>query len=176
MIKRCKVCKEEGGSLAYRTFLMIYLCDNCYISERKKRLEASKKSKSISVKKEDNRKSMYRKRPKYFSDYQNVCKEIIKTREYECRGCGATNVPLDFSHTVARSQYPQLITEPDNIELMCRNCHYVWENGNIEEKAQLRNFRDMAKYMRFNAYNLYVKLMLNLGLNIKDIPNDPNEV
>jgi 5-methylcytosine-specific restriction endonuclease McrA len=174
MAKKCKICKSPEVQLQYRTAFMTYMCDECYLSERKRVLEEKKKAGKVSVKLENKPLHRVAKKPDYYSEYQKVCASIVKERDYSCRGCGASNVALDFSHTVARSQAPQLICDPNNIELMCRGCHLIWENGEINNKATLHNFRDMASYMRSKAYPLYVKLMLKLGLELKDIPNDPN--
>lgn len=176
MAKKCKICRCSDKQLLYRTAFLSYMCDECYVSERKRVCDEKKSKGSIHTKKENM--YLYRKaqRPKYYLDFQKVCAEIIRSRDYVCRGCGNANIPLDFSHTVARSQYPSLVCDPNNIELMCRSCHTIWEHGNIEQQSQLNNFRDMIKYMRFNAYPLYVKLMLKLGLQPNEIPNDPNRI
>lgn len=61
-----------------------------------------------------------------------------------CAGCGRRN-NLSRSHTIPRSQRPDLIADPRNIEIMCMgNCHEATESNRF---FMLENGERMVRYM-----------------------------
>lgn len=63
---------------------------------------------------------------------------------FECRVCGARNVPLEVDHVVplARGGADGL----DNVQAICKPCHI--EKTTREFKASVRHERDWASYVR----------------------------
>lgn len=166
----CRYCKSRDRVIYYRQLLLNYACNDCYIEKRKELAD------NLIKKGKTRKRSLVKiaKPKKYLNEYNAVCKQILRERDYVCGGCGASNKPLDFSHTVARSQAPEHICNINNIELMCRDCHNIWEHGSIEDKASLHNFTRMLNQLKYLAYPIYVKTMVKLGFEPKDIPNNPN--
>ena len=65
----------------------------------------------------------------------------------ECGGCGKHFKMVDASHKVPVSQSGKLADVPENIRLLCRGCHTVWENGTVLELIKLRCFLEDMEYM-----------------------------
>ena len=93
-------------------------------------------------------------------------------REPICGGCGSGSKPLSHSHTIGQYRCkqigkPELITDDDNIELMCfgtsTSCHEVWEGAPMIDKMKLNNFDSMLLYIeahdteKFTSIELAVK-------------------
>lgn len=66
--------------------------------------------------------------------------EAVQNNEYYCQGCGAAACGLDKSHILSVGQFKSLELVKENIQLMCRECHRIWESGTIEEQMQLYCF------------------------------------
>ena len=75
--------------------------------------------------------------------------EIDNDRDPVCQGCGRGDKPLSHSHTISVSDCKgldkwELIYAKENIELECfygeKDCHNIWESGDVEKKVKLHNF------------------------------------
>jgi len=65
----------------------------------------------------------------------------------ECDGCGKHFKRVDGSHKVPVSQSGKLAAVPENIRLLCRDCHNAWENGTVPELINLRCFLEDMEYL-----------------------------
>jgi len=57
---------------------------------------------------------------------KKVFKEIRDTREHICVNCGVfiyEAKAINFSHIKPKGLYPELKYDPNNIEIVCSNCH-----------------------------------------------------
>lgn len=73
--------------------------------------------------------------------------EAVQNNEYFCKGCGNSHVGLDKSHILSVGQFKQYELLKANIQLMCRNCHMIWESGTIEEQMKLLCFVDNLRFI-----------------------------
>ena len=69
-------------------------------------------------------------------------------QEYgQCEGCLQFFKGLDASHKVPLSQSIALASEPENIRLLCRECHNKWEHGTVHQIIQLECFEEDMLYL-----------------------------
>jgi hypothetical protein len=73
--------------------------------------------------------------------------EAVQNNEYFCNGCGRSHVGLDKSHILSVGQYKQYELIKANIQLLCRDCHKIWESGTIEEQMSLLCFVDNLQFI-----------------------------
>jgi hypothetical protein len=73
--------------------------------------------------------------------------EAVQNNEYFCKGCGKSHVGLDKSHILSVGQYKQYELFKANMQLMCRDCHKIWESGTIEEQMGLLCFVDNLQFI-----------------------------
>lgn len=66
--------------------------------------------------------------------------EAVQEGRYYCAGCGKSHVGLDKSHILSIGQYKRYELLKGNIQLLCRNCHMIWESGTIEQQMKLHCF------------------------------------
>lgn len=66
--------------------------------------------------------------------------EIWSERPHICNNCKITLSPITrrafvkmFSHIKSKGAYPELRLDKSNIELLCHDCHDLWEFGDREE-------------------------------------------
>lgn len=67
--------------------------------------------------------------------YRKVKEQIMSDRPHCCAGCGTYSGRITFSHRIPRSRNIQLLVDPDNIDLMCTDCHEKVETGRYDELA-----------------------------------------
>jgi hypothetical protein len=67
---------------------------------------------------------------------------------YICEGCIHGGQWLDRSHILSVKHRPDLKLEERNINLLCRDCHIIWESGNIEKMEMLECFKDNLTYIK----------------------------
>lgn len=66
--------------------------------------------------------------------------DAVQNNEYFCCGCGHAHPGLDKSHILSVGQYKPYELIKENIQLMCRDCHLIWESGAIEQQLKLECF------------------------------------
>lgn len=64
-----------------------------------------------------------------------------------CEGCHQYFKGLDASHKVSLARSLALAADPDNIRLLCRDCHNKWESSVASEMVQLKCFEDDMGYL-----------------------------
>lgn len=72
--------------------------------------------------------------------------EALQDGTYYCKGCGGArcnNSGLDKCHILPIGRYKQLELVKENLELMGRPCHEIWDSGTLEEKKELLNYDHM---------------------------------
>lgn len=84
--------------------------------------------------------------------------DAVQNNEYYCQGCGSGQIDLDCSHILSVGQYKHLELVKENIQLMCRKHHDIWESGEIWDQLQLNCFamnliwvyrHDQQKFSRY---------------------------
>jgi len=65
----------------------------------------------------------------------------------QCKGCKRHFQTIDASHKVPLSQSLALAANPENITLLCRDCHLKWENGTVPKLIELDCFVDDMRYL-----------------------------
>lgn len=82
-----------------------------------------------------------------------------------CETCGCTDSPLSHSHTLPEGEFPELASEQDNMVYECyghsASCHYIWENGSIEQKLELRTFKARIMYILNTRPGYLERFILN---------------
>lgn len=73
--------------------------------------------------------------------------EAVQNNEYYCKGCGVSHVGLDKSHILSVGQFKALELIKNNIQLLCRSCHSIWESGTIEQQMKLNCFIDNLHFI-----------------------------
>jgi hypothetical protein len=79
-----------------------------------------------------------------------------------CGGCGTTN-GLTFSHNVGVAQSKDLADKPDNIDLMCMECHAHWESNICHRLLRLKNIVKLLRFQHDHApekFNKKVNVLL----------------
>jgi 5-methylcytosine-specific restriction endonuclease McrA len=88
--------------------------------------------------------------------------EAIQNNEYFCKGCGCTE-HLDCSHILSVGQFKHLELIRENIQLMCRKCHLIWESGTIEQQMNLLCFIDNVVFIYFYDKSSFNKFLTRMG-------------
>lgn len=95
-------------------------------------------------------------------------REALEAGHIECQGCGGYFKGIDGSHIVPVSQSSALASDPNNITLLCRGCHNLWEYGYAHEMIELKCFVKDMRYMfdKDNArfWNIHTRLVEEYNL------------
>lgn len=81
----------------------------------------------------------------------------------QCGGCGEYHKRLDASHKIPLSQSIALSAEPENIRLLCRSCHDVWEHWQMPALVSLHCFFEDMEYLRANDLERFFKIYFVVG-------------
>lgn len=85
-----------------------------------------------------------------------------KTKDHYCEKCncdlGREPKPFIFSHIVQKSKKPELRLDPDNIELLCFNCHHEYEFGTIDKLKKMNHSQRMKDYLEKHNYLRWCKI------------------
>ena len=146
--KRCKAnCDEVGVESKEKPLYANGLCQYHYKSEKlydeyksgkaqKKLDEKNKKAKELrknmvfpaSKLKAGKKKPVKKKFPKKTGEAE-MFKQIWEEREHICINCkvylGEEPIVHYFSHRLGKGANPELRLDKDNIDLLCRDCHYA---------------------------------------------------
>lgn len=88
--------------------------------------------------------------------------EAIQENRYFCCGCGTSYPGLDKSHILSVGQFKKYELLKPNIQLMCRNCHVLWESGEIQEKIRLHCFVENMLFIVKYEPVVYNKLITKI--------------
>jgi hypothetical protein len=91
-----------------------------------------------------------------------------------CSGCEQSEWD-DHDHTISQKRCkdigkPELITNVDNFEYSCRQCHMEWESYKSGEFRKHKNFQKRMDFMKDHDYQGYVKRM-----EVVELFNKPQE-
>lgn len=75
--------------------------------------------------------------------------EAVQNDSYYCCGCGKAYLGLDKSHILSVSLHKTLELVKENIQLLCREDHIIWESGLISERLKLHCFIDNIVFIYF---------------------------
>jgi 5-methylcytosine-specific restriction endonuclease McrA len=78
----------------------------------------------------------------------------------QCGGCLQYHRRLDASHKIPISQSIARAAEPENIRLLCRSCHEVWEHWKMPALVNLHCFDEDMEYLRANDWERFSKMHL----------------
>ena len=62
-------------------------------------------------------------------------RRIKATMGERCAICGGRG--CDLSHILPRSLYPEYVTEPRNLQILCRECHERFDNDREFRREQI---------------------------------------
>lgn len=57
-------------------------------------------------------------------EWDDMRYSTIRKYGRRCMKCGATNTELHVDHIRPRSMYPELSLDPNNLQVLCRECNY----------------------------------------------------
>lgn len=119
--------------------------------KRKEGKQAEKKKKPV---KRIN--AISKKQSQILSEYSKLIKDIDENRPMVCVGCQRTDLPLSHSHRIRVSLRKDLMTDPNNIDLMCfgfeGSCHDKVESF---EWDTLKNVDSIIDYVKINEPSQY---------------------
>jgi 5-methylcytosine-specific restriction endonuclease McrA len=155
MIDVCVSCNNKKP-IVNRKY---YVCNDCNykrihgVSYIEKAVEKSK----LRVKKLYRVKFKTNKQTKINKELSELKEEIerdaILNDEYFCKGCGIAKDGLDKSHIIPISKRKDLALCKENIQLLCRDCHIVWEHGSEEVKKKLLCYESNMKFIKFKNFS-----------------------
>lgn len=64
-----------------------------------------------------------------------------------CEGCHQYFRGLDASHKVSLARNSELAADPDNIRLLCRDCHLKWESSVAVDMIELKCLEEDLAYL-----------------------------
>jgi hypothetical protein len=88
--------------------------------------------------------------------------EAVQDNHYFCAGCGLSHPCLDKSHILSIGQFKALELIKENMQLMCRTCHIIWESGTIEEKMNLHCFVGNMLFIFYYDQTTFNKLLTKI--------------
>lgn len=94
---------------------------------------------------------------------QQIREEAINKNTYRCCGCGITNAQLDCSHILSVGMFKKYELVKDNIQLLCRSCHNIWQDDDIVAQMNLRCFADNLRLIRALEPLEYQKFITRLN-------------
>ena len=89
-----------------------------------------------------------------------VYREIDENRDRMCAGCLRWDKALDHSHRISRARRKDLTCDPENIDLMCRDCHHKVEAYDL---GNLANGDEIREYIEKNEPQLLILHALRKG-------------
>lgn len=197
IIAKCNFCTLEVINPPKSKRLVI--CANCahfakygeslFDAQKRKQKEAQKRAKERKEKKEkklappqykpaQKQKISYfsEKGKKRYNDISDVKKRLReqaqRTEQNYCQGCYRGDIALDCSHILSVAQRPDLETDINNINLLCRKCHVVHESGNITLMLELNCFEKDMRYIFHHDETRFNKLLYKLLDHVEKYPND----
>lgn len=126
-VKMLKVNYEKGickgcGEIRYIVSKNKGLCSSCM------------KKRSFNLPKKTHVKSKARKA----TGERELFLKIWEERSHYCQHCGMylgeEPKSFYFSHIKGKGAYPELRLDPNNIELLCYECHHKWDFGDEKKK------------------------------------------
>ena len=91
-----------------------------------------------------------------------VTEDAINQNQYFCKSCGVVGLNLDRSHRLSVKHCPDLQLDYDNIQLLCRKCHVVFESGDISKIAEMNCFIEDMEYIFNNDTKRFNQLFFKL--------------
>lgn len=82
-------------------------------------------------------------------------RRIKATMGERCAICGGRG--CDLSHILPRSLYPEYVTEPKNLQILCRRCHEAFDNDREFRREQTEIY-ERAKALDERAAHRYFDL------------------
>ena len=57
--------------------------------------------------------------------WDDLRRATLREQGCKCAACGATDTELHVDHIRPRSRYPSLSMDPDNLQVLCRECNFA---------------------------------------------------
>ena len=89
------------------------------------------------------------KRSKTEAELKKVVADIRKVRGGKCEDCDSTGI-TDPSHNYSRKDFASLISDPENITLLCRRHHDNFQDNRMWE---LKNGERLLRHMKWQYEN-----------------------
>lgn len=103
-------------------------------------------------------------RLKIESDYIKAKQLFMRDHDGGCDGCGTFCGMRRFSHRIARSIREDLISDIDNLDLMCDDCH---EKVELLLWDDLNNGKKIAEYVEKHEPEIYRKYLIKREKRLK---------
>ena len=95
--------------------------------------------------------------------------EAVQNNEYFCKGCGISKAGLDKSHILPVGQFKHLELVKENIQLLCREDHIIWESGTIDMQMNLNCFVDNVCFIHIYDKVQYQKFITRIETLLETI-------
>ena len=154
-LQRCKICHQKKPCIKSK-------CRDCTTPEDRAEYNAKKFEKAKQYKK----KTLANQRANYKPTGEGELHvKLWLERPHECTGCGVklyVMEPTVFSHTIRKKEREDLRLEPDNFELECYDCHFIWDKGTWEQIMKQKNFTKRMEYIKVTDFDLYRRKALKI--------------
>lgn len=85
-------------------------------------------------------------------------REIARIKSMKPKVCEICGRPgNELSHRLPKSLYPEYYTEPRNLQVLCHDCHYKYDNELTFRQRQTKIFRQLLSFDE-NAARRYFKI------------------
>lgn len=144
--RRSNCCTFEGCTSTYIVNKVRGLCFE-HNELRLKKIRGEKKAKPLAQvsKKESVLKDSMHKM------YQEMDSELDPI----CSGCNNGSKPVQHSHILPQSGFPQFKDKRWNVVYDCQDCHDIWESKDLSKMSTLLNFEERMEVVKTYAPNLY---------------------
>lgn len=94
---------------------------------------------------------------------KEIRQEAIDNDEYYCQGCLKYHSVLDCSHILSVGRFKQYELIKQNLQLLCRTCHLIWESGRILKQLTLHCFWDNINFIKTLEEGEYNKFIIKIN-------------
>jgi len=91
---------------------------------------------------------------------KEIRQEAIDNDTYFCKGCLKSSENLDCSHSLSVGLWKKYELVKENILLLCRKCHLLFESRQKEKLLQLHCLDEILQFIKSvepNEYNKYIE-------------------
>lgn len=101
----------------------------------------------------DNMKQVSDKQARKNREIAKIKQRLLNETGGICRICGGYG--NDTAHLLPKSRYPEYYLEPRNLVILCRNCHFLYDNDicfRKQQKSLIRQTNEFALECDINHY------------------------
>jgi len=77
---------------------------------------------------------------------QQISRELARIKDTlpkVCKICGGLG--FDLAHVLPRSTFPEYVTEPKNLMILCRTCHILYDDGSKDYRSGFSHIVEIVR-------------------------------